>query len=808
MAEGSARQGRFLRWAGSRPVLVAAILYAVLALGFVSPALFTGRTLSSSDLLWFTTPYTANRPADLTRPSNPELYDEALYLQPWLQYTRDHGLHTPLWNPYQLSGGPLIGTADGVPYAPFYLPLYLLPFWTGLAIAAALKLFIAAFGAFLLARALGQRLAGPLLAGVVYAYGLFFVIWLAWPQTSVWALIPWVLLLTERVVRKPTALNIAGLGGVVGAQFIAGHPESSFHLAVATVLFFAMRMHVVWRGRALDRGLLLPRVGALAGAAVMGAAIGALWLIPFLELVHHSADTGLRAKLAPNLGMEAFGGLFVPAFWGRGTGEVTGVVLTVNRYIYAGALPIVLAGGALVLRRNFQRTALAAFAAVCIAVTLGVPGVIDALRLLPGFHQADNRRLAVWFLLAVALLAGFGLEDLASRDEISNSKRRRLIAIAAGFVAIALVWVYVVHPSPRSFSGSLKAVVRLDTPPLGELLGIAGFAGIGALLVLARVNRRLSGGLFAVLALALVTADLFRGGVGLNPAIPRAHATQPATRAIRYLQSRRPNRFAGVGGGPAPSLGVTTFPYALSLRYGIYDARGYNTPMVGRYQRYWSQEIQPSFYLFTPVLRLTPRTIEGLSLLSVTDIVMRTPISIPPPLHGVHLAYAGRDARIYSNSNALPRAFLVSGEQVMSSEDAALGAVGASDFDPRRFAVTESAHPGLTRAAETSSLPAGTATLVQYDADRVQVRATARRPSLLVLTDVYYPGWKATVDGKPASVDPADYVLRGVAIPAGTHTVTFTYDPSSWKLARVLSLLGVLALIALTTVGVLRLRRR
>src|SRR3954447_13737901 len=141
MAEGSARQGRLVRWASGRPVVVAAIVYAILALGFVSPALFTGRTLSSSDLLWFTTPYATSKPADLKRPANPELYDEALYFQPWLQYTRAHGLNTPLWNPHQLAGEPLLGTADGTPYAPFYLPIYLLPFWTGLAVAAALKLF-------------------------------------------------------------------------------------------------------------------------------------------------------------------------------------------------------------------------------------------------------------------------------------------------------------------------------------------------------------------------------------------------------------------------------------------------------------------------------------------------------------------------------------------------------------------------------------------------------------------------------------------------------------------------------------------
>src|SRR6185312_7452567 len=234
----------------------------------------------------------------------------------------------------------------------------------------------------------------------------------------------WVLLLTEWVIRGPTALNVAGLGAVVGAHFLAGHPESSFHLAVLTVLFFALRMRVIWRDRALERQILLPRLAALAGAALMGAAVGAVWLVPFLELLHNSAETAQRGNLAPKLGIGALGDVFAPAFWGRGSGTTTGLGLTLNRYIYAGALPVMLAGGALLVRRVFQRRAIAIFGAFCLA-----------------------------------LLAGFGLDDLAARRP-ETARRRRLLTFAFGFVAVSLLWVFAVHPSPSSFGGILKTVWR------------------------------------------------------------------------------------------------------------------------------------------------------------------------------------------------------------------------------------------------------------------------------------------------------------------------------------------------------------
>ena len=77
--------------------------------------------------------------------------------------------------------------------------------------------------------------------------------------------------------------------------------------------------------------------------------------------------------------------------------------------------------------------------------------------------------------------------------------------------------------------------------------------------------------------------DLFRANMGFNPAIRHEHAEQPTTGAIRYLQSRAPNRFAGIGeiGAPSP------LPVDLAMRYGLYDARGYDYPVERRYDRLW-----------------------------------------------------------------------------------------------------------------------------------------------------------------------------------------------------------------------------
>ena len=149
-----------------RPSLAAAALYAVLALLFVAPALVPGRTLASTDLLWSITPWTADRPdgvRDLG--ANWEMADSVAQFQPFLAYTRERLPDIPLWNPYIEGGRPFNANMQSAIFSPFSWPAYLLPFWWSLGLIGALKLWVPAFGMFLLARRLGQSVGASLLGG-------------------------------------------------------------------------------------------------------------------------------------------------------------------------------------------------------------------------------------------------------------------------------------------------------------------------------------------------------------------------------------------------------------------------------------------------------------------------------------------------------------------------------------------------------------------------------------------------------------------------------------------------------------------
>jgi hypothetical protein len=230
------------------------------------------------------------------------------------------------------------------------------------------------------------------------------------------------------------------------------------------------------------------------------------------------------------------------------------------------------------------------------------------------------------------------------------------------------------------------------------------------------------------------------------------------------------------------------------MRYGLYDARGYDFPLERRYSELWEKHVSAEEGIVPPT-RLAPiseRSLRALSLLGVADVVAAHD---DPPLDapGLRLAYEGTDAKVYANGGALPRAFVVAGQRVVSSEDEALAAVTDPRLDLRRTAVVEEPLDGLPEIAAEDV--GGRAEITEYQPDRVTVAAEARRDGVLVLGDIHYPGWKASVDGRDVPVERVDYLLRGVRLEPGTHEVEFRYEPLSWRLGWIVSLVA-LAIVA------------
>jgi Bacterial membrane protein YfhO len=798
---------------------VAALVYLLVALVFVGPALLPGRTLSNSDSLWFEPPWVGVKPAELERPSNPELGDAPRHLQLFQRQVADDFPDVPLWNPAIVAGRPFHANAQSAAFGPFTWPLYVLPFWTALGWIAVLKLWVAAFGAYLLGRSLGMRFAAALMTGLVFAFSLKMVTWLSYPHAGVWALIPWLLAATDAVVRRPGVIAGAGLAAAAGLQFLCGHPESSFHALLAAVAFLALRL---WRAESGLREPLLAFAGGVAG----GAALAAVTLVPFAELLWLSADLRERVgeSVDDHLPIQDALGFFLADWWGRPTQTPLRPFL-LERALYVGALPLLLAIAALAPKRSAARIAVALFGAFWLAVALGVPPVLQVVTRLPVFNAGHNTRLVVLTMLALALLAGWGLDEFAARREELLRRRRLLLAAAAVLLvapvavgvaargldiselgdAFRVAWLFADAPTLVTNPGHVAVIGQ------ASMIVWVSVAGAAAALVALRLGGRAGTGAFVVLALLLVCADLFRAGMGYNPAIERERAEVPATETVRMLLRQRPTRLVSTSDVPQN---------VIPMRFGLREARGYDLPIVRRFDRLWRREVDPrsegvaAGLLDIPLeLRdVTPSALRTLRLLGVTHVLQGAtgraatppyePEPAPEPLDtsGLTEAHRGPDARLYRVDAPLPRAWVVSGQRAVDGEDAALAAVTEPGFDPRREAIVEERLPGLPERPG----PGGDARIVADGAEHLSVSANSPRAGVLVLADVHYPGWTAEVDGRETPVERVDYLLRGVRIPAGNHLVVLRYEPLSWTLGWVVSLVALILLAVAVGVGLSR----
>lgn len=153
---------------------------------------------------------------------------------------------------------------------------------------------------------------------------------------------------------------------------------------------------------------------------------------------------------------------------------------------------------------------------------------------------------------------------------------------------------------------------------------------------------------------------------------------------------------------------------------------------------------------------------------------------------------------VYENLKALPRAWLVpnilclSPDKILNVIHTATLPTGET-FDPRKLALVETP----VQFSATQKPFAGNVANIKIAATKVTLTATSNAAALLVLSDVYYPGWKAYVDGKTVPIYPTDYVLRGIVVPAGQHSISFEFKPLSLYVGVGISLLSLFLLLVI-----------
>jgi hypothetical protein len=183
------------------------------------------------------------------------------------------------------------------------------------------------------------------------------------------------------------------------------------------------------------------------------------------------------------------------------------------------------------------------------------------------------------------------------------------------------------------------------------------------------------------------------------------------------------------------------------------------------------------------------------------DLVFRTlaPASEGEPWFSLALDGGAVGASVYENRRVLPRSWLVHAIEVQSDQQARLKLLTESGFDPARTALLNVPLPSdADLPTNAPGLNEAQTRITTYLPERVEIATSSRQAGILVLSDLAFPDWEATLDGSPSPLLTANHALRGVFVPAGEHTVRFEYRPVSFLVGGAISGAVLLLLLALS----------
>lgn len=756
------------------------LVISVALLVFFSPLIFN-KTLTGFSEIYAIAPWSAHPPTGWFH-SNSIDASPIYFFNPSDLLNREllRGGQAFAWNPYVGFGTPWLGVMQGAPYFPGKLISMLWPdYWKGQDVMLVLMLLIAGLGNYLLLRSMGATREAGTFSALAYMFcqRLFLVINM--PSFTIECLLPLMLYAINEMVKRKSLGFALFAGAIGGGQFLGGFPEASFMLGLVSGLFYLWVLLQDYRSiGAMKQSLLL----GLATAAVV-VALSSFQLIEFGKLLiashtAHSAIYGtvvkepfwLLAMLLPNF----FGRPFV-TFWTSAISPYDHMPLS----LFCGISTILLAIIGLSWRQAPNRRFICFFAAlffVFVGYDYGFP-VLKYVGYLPIINLMSTAWNAFVIPFSLSVLAGFGVQALRQPGAV----RRLQIAVIAYLLMIGAL---------------LPLVPGLELAPvLYSLVPLIYVAPIFVVAVfLFRQLRWRWTGTGLLFSLITLEAYLCAQAFGYLHYYGPPPSTPPSLAWLRRNVGH--DRIFGVDG---------ILPANMLMPDRIRDIRHLDAMYPELYVAYvnaiWPGARSNVYQIGNPQWKFVADPL--LDLAAVKFVVSPRPLNDVPKSYSE--VYSDPAATIYRNNGAYARARYV--PNIIKHEGHSTPEIVKLRIQELRAGVILDDYSN-NRPADWSC-PASAPPPVEYlqdDVGQVRLRVVAPCDGFVVLVDLYYPGWKATVNGHDAPIYKADYAFRAVEVQAGTSDIVMTYSPLAWRFGAPLAIFTLVVVLVCAALQLVRRR--
>ncbi|MCP4639006.1 MAG: YfhO family protein [bacterium] len=713
--------------------------------------------------------------------------DMLLLSRPIFTFTAHHLLNGefPLWNPLANYPNFAVGCAGALyPTTPLF---GLVSFHEAYRADALAHILLAGLNCLILGRALYRGRLAPLVLALLVMSSPFLLaptwggnLW----QIRVLAWLPLVVALLIGILNSGRTMWALGLGLVLGLQILGGDPQ--MFLFELTWLGFGTLVALLYQLRTgADTLKATAWKGTLAlTAVILGTGIGSAQWMAGGDLMDHSVrSAGVTIDYILTLGELRVSGFLLNCVRTLLLDPVHGG----HNAVFAGPITVSLMLAGVMGRCDWRRATLAAVTLFAIAFCAWPEsGIARVVQHVPFIGQARiPMRMFDYATFGFYLFAGVAID----RFQTNGGDARRWVWGGLG-ILIALYTIRVL------WGGGASVYVVLPVVALA----------LGAVTIASRSTR---GARWAVPVLAVIVA--LENLVAL-PAMSHVEDASAYALSDEYATFSTNREDADRVAVFLPRDSAFQAISAQGLVAGDRMIGCNHTLLLGDYARWLTELATIDLVEMSPDGRLEADrlwnvyaqdwvdedSLIALDLLNIRHLVTRDmPLAYPE----ADIAAGGTRFRkstveglvVYENRRAMPEVFAVHEAEMCPSFDDALTTLRTPGFDYRRRAVVTGAFDPAVIAPSTV---ADRIRVVNRGINDVSVDADMATAGLLVLTDVCYPGWTATVDGEPTEVWPTDGILRGVVVPSGSHEVRFEFRPGSVVRGFVVSIGALLSALA------------
>ncbi len=713
----------------------------------------------------------------------------------------------PLWNSNMFSGYPLMAAFQTAAFYPLNIFYFLMPFVPAWSLQVILQPILSGIFTYLFLRNLKLDKLSSIFGSLIYAYSGFNMFFLEFNvHGHVAAFIPLFLLLIDKYLSSKKIIYLVFLSFSLAFQIFAGYPQLTLFSLMLCFFWFLMKVGFKSTRTLLNKG------GLVSIFVILGITLSAVQLFPGMELFklsqrgNEALQQELRflppAEILTIIFPDYFGNSATYNFWGAGN--------YANAVGYSSIVGIILAVTSLInIRKNKDVLFFTFVSLACLILIIDWPGsnfFVD--NFLIGSQALSMTRLFVLFNFSIALLASMGLSSLKGSLKIKNY----LIILALCAILILPVvlgtfisWGFMFMERDKliniqSALDVLDPVFKKYTISIRNLLLPTILSGITLATLYLMFKYNFFKNLGKVVIILSLAFELFRFGWKITP-FSKPGFLFPKTPIHNFLESQeKPFRIVSDDVMPAnmwvpdhletPDGYDAAYPNLQAKLIGVINSKNPDANPMTRYGRLERSSLDTNYLDFANVKYvLTPKR-DNLGSVSNEGKIDYSYFD----KKSLSKVFEDKSVVVLENKQALKRAYFVSSWESFDSDEKILKAILDPALNPAKKIILKS-YKG--RRIENAS---GSATLTKsfFNPGEVNVDIENNSPGFLFISETFYPGWQAEVNGVKTPIFNANYAFMGVPLNQGRNIVKVFYSPLSFKFGAILSIISFLILIFLT----------